>query len=65
MENDRQDAAQKRRAVVRIGDPFHEVKKARGSTKAAARGSSKPVPATKLVVPRAQQGVGGCEGCCF
>jgi hypothetical protein len=30
MEKDRQDAAQKRRAVVRIGDPFREAKKARG-----------------------------------
>jgi hypothetical protein len=31
MERDRQDAAQKRRAVVRIADPMHEVKKARGA----------------------------------
>jgi hypothetical protein len=30
MEKDRQDAAQKRRAVIRIGDPFCEAKKARG-----------------------------------
>jgi hypothetical protein len=30
MEKDRQDAALKRRAVVRIGDPFCEAKKARG-----------------------------------
>jgi hypothetical protein len=30
MEQDRQDAAQKHRTVVRIGDPFHEAKKARG-----------------------------------
>jgi hypothetical protein len=30
MEKDRQDAAQKCRAVVRIGDPFREAKKARG-----------------------------------
>jgi hypothetical protein len=28
MEKDHQDAAQKRRAVVRIGDPFREAKKA-------------------------------------
>jgi hypothetical protein len=30
MEKDRQDTAQKRQAVVRIGDPFHEAKKAWG-----------------------------------
>jgi hypothetical protein len=30
MEKDRQDAAQKRRAVVRIGDPFREAKRVRG-----------------------------------
>jgi hypothetical protein len=33
MEKDRQDAARKRRAVVRIGDPFRETKKARGGGK--------------------------------
>jgi hypothetical protein len=48
MEKDRQDAAQKRRAVVRIGDPLHEAKKVRGSVKAAAPGSSKPMPTAKL-----------------
>jgi hypothetical protein len=31
MEKDRQDVAQKRRAVVRIGDPFREAKRARGA----------------------------------
>jgi hypothetical protein len=31
MEKDRQDAARKRRAVVRIGDPFREAKKAWGA----------------------------------
>jgi hypothetical protein len=51
MEKDRQDAAQKRRAIVRIGDPLREAKKARGSAKAAAPGSSKPVPAAKLADP--------------
>jgi hypothetical protein len=63
MEKDRQDAAQKRRAVVRIRDPLREAKKARGSAKAAAPGSSKPVPAAKLAAPG--QGVGECEGCRF
>jgi hypothetical protein len=36
MEKDRQDAARKRRAVTRVGDPFREAKKARGGTKSAA-----------------------------
>jgi hypothetical protein len=51
MEKDRQDAAQKRRAVVRIGDPFREAKKARGATKSVASSSSKPLPAAKPVAP--------------
>jgi hypothetical protein len=51
MERDHQDAAQKRRAVVRFVDPMHEVKRARGSTKAAASGGSKPVPAAKPAAP--------------
>jgi hypothetical protein len=51
MEKDRQDATQKRRAVVRITDPMREEKKARGSAKAAASGSSKPVPASKPASP--------------
>jgi hypothetical protein len=51
MERDRQDAAQKRRAVVRIADPMREAKKAWGSTKAAASGSSKPVPVAKPAAP--------------
>jgi hypothetical protein len=33
MEKDRQYAAQKRRAVVRLVDPFREVKKARAAAK--------------------------------
>jgi hypothetical protein len=49
MEKDRQDAAQKHRAVVRLADPFREVKKARASAKSAAPGSSKPLPAAKPV----------------
>jgi hypothetical protein len=51
MERDCQDAAQKRRAVVRIVDPMREAKKARGSAKAAAFGSSKPVSAVKPAAP--------------
>jgi hypothetical protein len=51
MEKDRQDATQKRRAVVRIMDPICEAKKAWGSAKAAAFGSSKSVPAAKPAAP--------------
>jgi hypothetical protein len=51
MERDRQDAAQKRRAVVRIADPMREAKRARGSAKAAASGGSKPVAAAKSAAP--------------
>jgi hypothetical protein len=52
MNKDRQDAAQKRQAVVRLADPMREAKRARGSAKtAAASSSSKPVPAAKPVVP--------------
>jgi hypothetical protein len=51
MNKDRQDAAQKHRAVVRIADPRREAKRARGSTKAAASGSSQPMPAAKPVAP--------------
>jgi hypothetical protein len=52
MERDRQDAAQKRRAVVRIADPMREAKKARGSAKAATSSGSKTVPAAKPAAPR-------------
>jgi hypothetical protein len=51
MERDRQDATQKRRAVVRIADPMREAKKARGSVKAAASSGSKPVAAVKPAAP--------------
>jgi hypothetical protein len=51
MERDRQGTAQKHRAVVRIADPMREVKKARGSAKAAASGGSKPVLAAKPAAP--------------
>jgi hypothetical protein len=46
MNKDRQDAAQKRWAVVRMADPAREAKRVRGSARATAFGSSKPaVPA--------------------
>jgi hypothetical protein len=51
MNKDRQDAAQKRRAVIRLADPRREAKKVRGSAKAAAPGSSQPAPAAKPVAP--------------
>jgi hypothetical protein len=51
MEKDHQDAARKRRAVTRIGDPFREAKKAQGGAKSAAPGSSKPPPVAKLAAP--------------
>jgi hypothetical protein len=51
MERDRQDAAQKRRAVVRIADPMREEKRARGSAKAAASGGSKQAPTAKPAAP--------------
>jgi hypothetical protein len=51
MEKDRQDAEQKRRAIVRMVDPMRKAKRARGSAKAAASGGSKPVPAAKTAAP--------------
>jgi hypothetical protein len=51
MNKDRQDAAQKRRAVVRMVDPVREAKRARGSAKAAASVSGKLVPAAKTAAP--------------
>jgi hypothetical protein len=59
MEKDRQDAAQKRRAIVRIRDPFREVKKARGGTKSAAPGSSKPLPVAKPAAPGPSKALAG------
>jgi hypothetical protein len=61
MEKDRQDAAQKRRAVVRIGDPFHEAKKARGAAKSAAPGSSKPLLAAKPAAPGPSKASAGAK----
>jgi hypothetical protein len=50
MNKDRQDAAQKRRAVIRLPDPRHEAKRARGA-KAAAPGGSQPTSAMKPATP--------------
>jgi hypothetical protein len=50
MDKDRQDAAQKRWAFTRVGDPSREVKRAWGGVKSTAPGSSKPPPTTKPAV---------------
>jgi hypothetical protein len=49
MNKDRQDAAQKRRAVVRL--PEARPKRARGSAKAAVPGGSQPSLAAKAAAP--------------
>jgi hypothetical protein len=61
MEKDRQDAAEKRRAVVRIGDPFREAKKAWGGAKSASPSSSKPLPAAKPAAPRPSKASAGAK----
>jgi hypothetical protein len=65
MEKDCQDAAQKRRAVVRIVDPMREAKRAWGSAKAAASGSSKPVPAVKPAAPRHSKASASAKAAAF
>jgi hypothetical protein len=59
MDKDRQDAARKRRAVTRVGDPMREVKRARGGAKTTAPGSSKPAPAVRPAVPRPSKSLAG------
>jgi hypothetical protein len=44
MNKDRQDAAQKRQAVIRLADPRREAKKARGSAKSRRRLRNWPRP---------------------
>jgi hypothetical protein len=51
MNKDLQDAAQKRRAVVRLLDPRREAKRAWGSVKAAAAGGSQPTLPAKPAAP--------------
>jgi hypothetical protein len=51
MDKDRQDAARKRWAITRVGDPMREVKRAWGGTKSAAPRGSKPPLAVKPAVP--------------
>jgi hypothetical protein len=61
MEKDRKYATQKRRAVVRIGDPFREAKKARGAVKSAAPSSSKLLPAAKPAAPGPSKASAGAK----
>jgi hypothetical protein len=61
MGKDRQDTAPKRRAVVRIGDPFREAKKARGGANAAAAGGSNPASAAKLAVTSLRKSSAGAK----
>jgi hypothetical protein len=61
MEKDHQDAAQKRRTIVRIGDPFREAKKAWGGAKSAAPGSSKLAPAAKSAAPGPRKSSAGAK----
>jgi hypothetical protein len=49
MDKDRQEAAQKRRAVIRL--PEARPNRARGTAKAAAPGDSQPTLAAKLAAP--------------
>jgi hypothetical protein len=61
MNKDRQDAAQKRRAVVRIADPRREAKRARGSTKASAFGSGQSMSAVKPAAPGSSKASAGAK----
>jgi hypothetical protein len=60
MDKDRQGAAQKRQAVVRL----HEArpKRQRGAAKAAAPGGGKPPPAAKLAVPASSKAAEAAAG---
>jgi hypothetical protein len=51
MNKDRQDAAQKCRAVIRLPDARREAKRAQGSAKAAVPGGSQPMVAAKPTAP--------------
>jgi hypothetical protein len=65
MEKDRQDAARKRWAITRVGDPLREVKRARGGAKSTAPGSSKPPLAAKPVVPEPSKSLAGPRAAAF
>jgi hypothetical protein len=67
MEKDRQDAAQKHRAVVRIGDPLRETNNARGGgVREVCRPRQQQAGAScEAGRPWAQEVFGRCEGCSF
>jgi hypothetical protein len=51
MNKDRQDAAQKRRAVIRLPDARREAKRVQGSAKAVVPDGSQPTLAAKAAAP--------------
>jgi hypothetical protein len=61
MDKDRQDAARKRRAFTRVGDPSREVKRARGGAKSTTPGSSKPPPTAKTAIPGPTKSLAGAR----
>jgi hypothetical protein len=58
MNKDRQDAAQKRWAVIRLSDARREAKRARGSAKAVAPGGSQPAAPGSSKVSESAKAVG-------
>jgi hypothetical protein len=61
MDKERQDAARKRRAFTRVGDPSREGKRAWGDTKSTAPGSSKPLSTVKPAVPGPSKSLSGAR----
>jgi hypothetical protein len=61
MDRDRQEATRKRRAFTRVGDPSRKAKKARGLTRSAAPGSSKPPPVAKPATPSPSKPLSGAQ----
>jgi hypothetical protein len=66
MDKDRQDAAWKRRAITRVGEPMREVKRARGGGGEVRRPwRQQTTTGSEACRPQAQQVFGGFEGCRF
>jgi hypothetical protein len=67
MEKDHQDAAQKRRTVIRIEDPFREAKRVRGGGgREVCRPQQQQASADcEACRPWAQEVFDWCEGCLF
>jgi hypothetical protein len=59
MDKDHQDATRKHRAITRVEDPMHEVKRARGGAKSVAPSGSKPPPPAKPAVPGPSKSLAG------